>query len=437
MISVSPRLATTLPIAPANGVLVNYDTDGNEFSWKFNDTSVGDQQTAYQLILTSVATGTLAYDTGKVNSSASAMSTVIATSLKGVSLHWQVRTWDNDGTVGPYSTSRTVTFVDPAVITINSPTQNATVLTGRPTLSWTLGGTAAQKSFALTVMDSASLKTVYSRTGTTQTTVIPPQNVLTNTHSYVFTVNIVTTLGSKAKASTSWTASYQPPDPPDYTVDPGFYDQFGYIDINWASAIADQFNFTWTVSRRIVGADDWETLFVTTNTDVRDYHDWTAITGIAYEYMVSQDADRSGVLLGSSFEDPEPYVRADSGNWWFIDPADESNNFYVNVTDDSFSDEWEENEYFVVGRGRVKDVGTHLGLTGSVTAQIRGAYGLTARQRFDALRDMRGQNKLIVMRDPFGNFYNMTIGIVQYSHVAGTGTNEQYNVTIPVSEVII
>jgi len=429
---------TSLPATPANGALINYDTNGQVFTWQFQDPSPGDTQTAYEIVVTKISDGSTVYDSGKVASTTSSCQTVIATNLKGIALGWVVRSWDTDDNPGPYSKIQTVTFLDPPVLTITAPPANGTVTTGRPTISWTLGGTAPQRVGVVTVIDQATNKVVYSsKNPTNAQSLTPAQNVLENTHTYFLKIDVLTTLGQAVTASEVFTASYVPPATPVYTVDASGYDQLGYIDVNWGSTTPDSYFFTWTVWRRVLGTDNWVQLFVTTNPAIIDYQDWSAITGVYYEYMVSQDADRSGVLLGSSLGNPNPAVIATSGGWWFIDPTNNANNFYVNVTEDSFTDEFEENSFVIVGRGRAKDVGTHLGLTGSVTATIRPSYSLTAKQRLDTLRAMRRQNKRIMLRDPFGNYYYMTIGNIQISHMAGVGSLEMYDVTIPLDEVII
>ena len=151
--------------------------------------------------------------------------------------------------LGRTASPRSVNFLDPPAVTITAPANASTVTIGRPPVTWTLAGTAPQKTFKVTITDATTNKIVWTATGTTAQTVTPPQNILDNTHAYVVKVDIVTTLATVATASNTFTASYLPPASPVYTINPGVYDQFGYILVDWSGTVPDPYFFTWTVWR--------------------------------------------------------------------------------------------------------------------------------------------------------------------------------------------
>lgn len=129
-----------------------------------------------------------------------------------------------------------------------------------------------------------------------------------------------------------------------------------------------------------------------------------------------------------------------SDGYWLIEPESpdkEASAFILDyVVSDAYTDEWEEEEFTVVGRGRHVDRGEHLGLKGSLEIQVRDtANGRTARQKKKRLEVMKEENRQLYLRTPFGDVYRVYAGNMSVSRLAGVGKAELVDVTIPYSQV--
>ncbi|MFC1905934.1 hypothetical protein ACFLWJ_00430 [Chloroflexota bacterium] len=86
-----------------------------DFSWKFSDDDVKDNQSAYQILVASTSdnltanTGDL-WDSGKVASVASGASYDGTALSDGRTYYWKVKTWDNLGAEGEYCAEQTLTL---------------------------------------------------------------------------------------------------------------------------------------------------------------------------------------------------------------------------------------------------------------------------------------------------------------------------------------
>ncbi|QGQ93961.1 hypothetical protein EHS13_03090 [Paenibacillus psychroresistens] len=92
------------PLAPTLTTHANINPNlGQSFLWTFNDTDVGDTQSAYQVQWLRVSDSVVVQDTGKQVSAGSSFSIAGNAFVAGIQYKWQVRTWDNYDVVGPYS----------------------------------------------------------------------------------------------------------------------------------------------------------------------------------------------------------------------------------------------------------------------------------------------------------------------------------------------
>lgn len=127
--------------------------------------------------------------------------------------------------------------------------------------------------------------------------------------------------------------------------------------------------------------------------------------------------------------------RMDISHYWILNYVDPSANVKIpNVTADPYTDEWEENTYTLIGRGRKKDYGTHLGRTSTLTAQVRGYNGepKVFRAQLDYLKELQATYYL---RTPFGDLIPVALGNISYTPLAGTSLAEMFEVSIPYEEV--
>jgi hypothetical protein len=125
-------------------------------------------------------------------------------------------------------------------------------------------------------------------------------------------------------------------------------------------------------------------------------------------------------------------------NYWLIHPTEESLRFKVyNVTSDAFTDAREREELVIIGRGRHVEEGTVLGRSGTAVGSLwdwdDALTPHARRMQFEALKRVGGW---VWFRTPFGDIWKVSVGDLQWTRLAGTGTDENTQVTIPYMEVV-
>jgi len=157
----------TAPNAPTglspDGATINKNIT-QRFSWTFSDPDVGDLQSAYDLRYRLVGNPTWI----DVSGGATQYHDFAGGTFTAGDWEWQVRTTDNGGEVGPYSSSATFTAAAaPSAPAIFEPINAGTVNTDPYTVEWTA---PAQDAFQVrTVADlagSPDTGTIYQDTGT-------------------------------------------------------------------------------------------------------------------------------------------------------------------------------------------------------------------------------------------------------------------------------
>lgn len=406
------------------------------FTWNFSDPAAGDTQTAYQIIIERNDTGAVLFDTGKIASTTQSRSQTTAGLLKDVKLRWKIRVWDTDDVAGNYSPYQLFTLSDVPAVTVSSPTPGQQVTTGQPTISWTTDANTTQqqrrivfKQGATTIFDSGT-QTSAAESYT------PPNTILVNAQSYTVTVTITDTVGMAGSTTVAFTTAYSAPDPVAYTADASGYETNGYINVDWSTQQPDGFFIDWRVYRRLAGTTTWSLLTVIANPSITSYHDWSATTGDSWEYAVSQTGGRSGAILESPLTGSPTTLLADGTHYWLINPYDETDNIRLsNVVGDGYSDDYEEAELIIIGRGRKMNVGTRLGYDGSLKAQLRDDLMSTARAKRIKLQLIKEARTTYLLRNPFGDLVQVSMGSLQVERIAGVGTSEFCDVTIPYKEV--
>jgi hypothetical protein len=106
-----------------------------------------------------------------------------------------------------------------------------------------------------------------------------------------------------------------------------------------------------------------------------------------------------------------------------------------NISDDSYTEEYETASYHVIGRGNHVDQGDRLGFNGTLTAKLRTSEGVTARQKKQVLEEIRALRRPLSLRTPFGDVFMVSVGDMQVSRIAGVGAEEFCDVSIPYLEV--
>ena len=448
-----PPVATNMR---PDGINRIYTTGDVTYQWDFSDPFDLDSQTAFQVVVMRDDTGAIIHDSGKVTSTATSY-TANHSGYQEVPLNWYVVLWDEDDTQGPVPAFASYTNVVAPTIVFTAPTSGGTVTTPMPQVAFNGVVQAGRTLKQYRVIFSEGTNLIFQspwitsiQSGSYSVVYVPPQQYLLNTHTYTVTVRVRDSINLEPSASLSFTVSYTPPaNPTPVTVNIVPYNQenAGYVQVTWDNSDIDVDFRSWNIYRKDdeldgTGAVVEQGVFVKLFEEfdvvgAYEFRDYFAPAGHKVTYMVTQVADRFEALLESSGTQVVSYPVSDG--YWLIDPTPETSTagaFRLRiVTADDYTDEWEESDFVVVGRGRHVDRGTHLGLNGSLTVELRDDGGTTARQKKRRLELFKEEVRDVFMRTPFGDTYWVSVGNLQIGRLAGVGTSEYATATIPYKEI--
>jgi hypothetical protein len=449
--------------SPANGVFLHYGDGEVTFDWTVTDSSPTDHQTAYQLQVITNA-GVTILSTSKITSEETTHAATISDTYKNTLLYWIVKAWDTNDTPGNFSEPAFFTLTDPPSATIIEPDPDEIVETGMPDLIANMvtsgGRKIKQVVFAITKGKQPvwNTKRLGNWSNGEDVTVQVPQDVLSNNTKYSVQVSVVDSGNlSGVSAVHAFTVAWTPPPAPttltgDYTT---YYpyelvldEPAGYNLLEWTD-VADSDFYSWNLYRK----DD---LIDPNTNDVLEYGEYKLIyreyeTGSAYEfrdYFAPAGAYRSRYVLRQQIDLNGQMIESDNGNivttyqksdgYWLILESTIpgiADVFKFNVNEDSFTDEQEESEFTVVGRGRVVNRGEDLGPKGTMTSKIRDSAGRTARQKRLLLLDAQKTLRKVWLRNPFGDVFRVSVSQIQVSRIPGVGLQEFVDVSIPYAKV--
>lgn len=422
--------------SPIGGIGMLYGTGAVTFQWTFSDTSETDNQTAYQLIVERNDTGASLLDTGKVAStSARTYPWTLLPAYKDITIRWKMRTWDSDDVAGPYSSYATFVMSDAPTVNITVPAEGSQVTNGQPTVNWTFvaSGGRTQASYRVRYYQQTTNVLMYDSgvIAGSALTFTPPTQILA-IGSYYVKVDVVDSFGLAGTDTNNFTTLFDTPAQPVFVVSSALYSTAGYIKVTWTNAEQDPTWTTYRVYRRLQGVSAWTLMYETTNSLVAyEYDDYTAGSGVAYEYTVVQVALRFSSPIESIVTTVQPGSGTSTQYWLIDNEAPQNNMILPNVTADAYTDEYEEETLTVIGKGRHKDYGTRFGYAGSLTAQFRS----NARSNRLLLENLKALRATMLLRNPFGDVWQVGMGNIGIGRVAGTGTTEMLDVTIPYEEV--
>lgn len=457
-------------VGPIGDPYVIYGSGGStNFTWDFTDPSPGDYQTAYQIVVEKVSDGTVVVDSGKVTTTNDPVNptvrwnaqVVVPAANKDIQLRWKIRLWDKDNVAGNYSAYATFYLVDPATANLTSPA-SSTVTTSMPTvtLTGTVGGTRRIKKMrvlflqgATTVYDSGDILVDLASPYTVSHT--PTSPILANNQNYTISTYVTDSVGINSSIvqmniTTSWIT---PAVPTGVTANivPFNTENQGYVDVSWPSTLRDA-DFMYWIIRRKADQINPNTLAVVENglwvelakiygiSSTYSYRDYYAPAGYKVTYEIAQVVNRFGDIIESADETPSRVTcYPSSEGYWLIEPLATEINASAfklpQVTADSYTDEYEEAEYPIIGRGRHVDRGERLGLKGTLEVKVRDSTTTTARQMKRRLETLKSENRRLYLRTPFGDLYRVYTGNLSVSRVAGVGKSEFVDITLPYTEV--
>lgn len=442
---------TAVTVSPSGDVHVKYAATTN-FVFQFVDSAqTPDKISAYQLVVENNSTGAVVYDSTKTalvtTDTTITRSVAIAAGQKNIKLRWKVMVWDSNDQASVYSGYNLFTLADAPVVVMVTP--GATVESGNPLFEWTAtfpsGGIQASAVLNIYAQETGALVWGKAVSGT-GSTIQPAQVILQNGNSYNYTLTITDTYGLITVVNDAFTVSYVAPDATTYDVI-ATEDQlrdYGYVLVDWSSTAPDSRLDSWVIYRRELPSGDWIQIAELYDIGLREYHDWTVLGNVTYQYSVAQKADRSGIILespvgyyvpggvGTAVPDPRTFTVVHS-NYWLIFEDDEASSLMLyNVTGDSFTEEYESATYTVIGRGRHRDYGTRLGYTGTLEIHLRGPSSHANRKALEAIR---GRQDKYYLRTPFGDMFPVALGDPSVSFLPSTGPVEMSDISVSYEEV--
>jgi hypothetical protein len=448
-----PDAAVTAPkdLAPVSSAIA-----APLLSWEFHDTSPGDSQTAYQVIVQKQSDGSAIIDTGKVTSTSKVYAAAGMTANSDIK-QWKVRVWDADDVVGDYSDWATFYYVSaPEFLT---STVDAT--TPLPTFNWSYdpaAGYGGPVKYMVWVFDDESnmiLNTGDILSTATSGSYSATTPILDIDRSYSAVFITWDTLGSSGLAgpvafdTNAWA---RPATVTGVAVDASVLATSGYVSISWSTTAQDPDFTKYTLYRyvTIAGVDgpleEVGSTILGAPTPTITLVDVTPPLVGTVTYVVKQSSNFYGVQIESDpgYAAPQAFTE---DSYWLVEPAAQgvtpsevaAGGLVIlklwHVTSDTFSEEYEEELLSLIGRGRRKEIGTRFGYTGQLELALNGAGGDDPHAERLALESIRANKNEMILRTPFGDAIKVSLGAPQYERIAGTGTIERTKVTIPYEEV--
>jgi hypothetical protein len=311
------------------------------------------------------------------------------------------------------------------------------ISTGAPVVKWTVtvGGQRYQTHYRVVIFQSSVViydsGWILSQNNQHQI----PLGFLQNLTTYTFRVLVKDNLGLESSGESTASTSYVVPAAPTVTVSTSAYSTNGYVRLTWTNASEDPDFISYRVYRRIAGSSILELM-----TEIQDqastytYDDYLARSSVSYEYVVVQVVDRYGSTVESSYVFNA--VTPISDTYWLVHPTDSTKTIILaSVTQDDPEEEYEQESYTIIGRGRHVDYGDRLGWKGSLVAQLRDRNGVSARTQKLTILALKAELVDVYLRTPFGDLYRVALGNVKVGRIAGVGLNEYCNLEIPYEEV--
>lgn len=421
----------------------SFDQYATPVRWTFSDPWAGDLQSAYQMIV-ETTTGVVLQDTGKVTSSVPSAQMNVGSGHLLENLRYSVKLWDLDDVVSTVNPTQNFLMSLSPVITLPYPAAEEAIVTGQPTIDWsvTFTGGSTQKSWKVDFVQADNQVVVHSSGTIANTTTVytPPRAILKNLINYQVKVTVTDTADLSSTLVRDFTTDFIRPSYCTTGADASEYEENGYVNVYWV-AEPDAFFAEWRIYRKKIDADglplgDWEFVGTEEDVDARTYRDWSVAGTSHYRYSVTQVAYRFGSLVESDFDEIGERVYLNSSDYWLLVEDDETMNVrLMSVVGDKATDRRESNDFVIIGAGRRVNYGTWIGLEGTLSCQIRQRAGITATEQLRVLRRLSEEKRYVNMRDPFGNVTKISLGEISRDRIAGVGNNEYADIEIPYYEV--
>ena len=408
-------------------------------SWGFFTNSIGDYQTAYQILVEKNSDGSTVWDSGKVASTGSSAIYTPAVGVKDIQLRWKVRVWDNDDVVGAYSAYNLFRVSDAPTVTINTPVNGSELTSGSSLVQWTFAasGGRTQSKYRVRFYKGGTALAYDSEWLIGAVSTHNPANSFLQVGSYVVRVDVEDNRGLQGYSQNTFTTNFIVPERPTFTINEQNYVSTSAVTLNWSPASDESLDtIGYVVYGRSVGSGaSWIKLGEIVDLAASyTFNDYLAPSNVTREYIVTQKALR---WVGAVESLMTPYVSQSvtpiSDKYILLHPTDPSKNLWLlSVNEDSYSDEYEQADIDLIGRGRTRQYGTHFGYKGSILCKLRGPSARAIKLQITA---MAAETESVYLRNPFGDIWKVALDTISYSRIPGVGSLEFVDVTIPYQEV--
>lgn len=164
------------------------------------------------------------------------------------------------------------------------------------------------------------------------------------------------------------------------------------------------------------------------------FTDYLTPVGKNVDYVVTQTADRFGSIVDSSITSYTTIMLPSSRYFFVPDVAIGGVSSYMvkNVTADGYTDQTEQAVLLVVDRGNQIQVGTDMGIAGTLTVQLRDMATAQADRQFFTYLAKNGIG--CTMKNPFGDVVYIKLSPIPVNLMAGTGKTEISDLTMAYTE---
>lgn len=220
-----------------------------------------------------------------------------------------------------------------------------------------------------------------------------------------------------------------------FTVNDSNFISDGYVRLQWDNTGVSVNFYAWRLYRRWADDPTWVLIYETTNNVAAyTFDDYFAHANAQNDWALTQVTQVGSVQTEGVYTviSDTPY----SEDYWLLHSTDPAYNIKLqHVTEDSYSDEYEEATLKLIGRGRKKDQGTEFGITGSLTADMRDTVSETAKEQRQKVETLKETQTEMYLRTPFGQVWKVALGQLTFNRTPGVGIREFGALTIPYEEV--
>ncbi|AKJ72457.1 hypothetical protein GMA7_20 [Gordonia phage GMA7] len=409
--------------------------------WQFGDAWKGDAQRSYHVIVRDPANNVL-HDTGEVLSPFNNVFVSIDPIWKEQTLGLSIQLTDRDGVPSDVWTG-TFRHSTAPFIHLNYPAADEEIITGQPSLSWTVdfapGQTQKSYHIAFIRRDTGVVEYKTAVIQSSATSWTAPTAVLKNMSAYQLALTITDTQDLYTTLLRNFSTNYVRPPTIYCSAYDTEYEEKGYVKILWPATTVDPQFVEFRLYRKNVDLEnpEWEQIGTVSDPTRWEFHDWSTSGPYHYRYSITQVVMLYGALVESLQDEFGDVLQVQSSHYWLIVPdREELNSKLYHITDDKYSQRIEQNQHVIMeGGGTRVSYGAKIGMEGSLTGQIKAASPIDVKTQRERIERIQFEMHWCYLRDPFGNYTKVAIGELSIGRIAGVGLSEFVDIEIPYMEV--